>query len=83
MRANERYMLRANGIHFLMRDGPEQVVCQITIEALSQFGKTIGLTEPTAIFETGRVAIERLASDKYDRTARRHYEIVTITANDL
>ena len=55
----------------------------ITIEALSQFGRTIGLTEPTQIFETGRAAIERAASDKYDRTSRGPYEVVTVTIHDL
>ncbi len=46
-------------------------------------GRTISLTEPTEIFETGRDAIERAASNKYDRTSRRPYEVLTITADDL
>jgi hypothetical protein len=66
-----------------MQDGPMEVVCRITLEALSQFGRTIGLSEPSEIFETGRHAIEHTASDKYDRTSRRPYEAVTITADDL
>jgi Protein of unknown function (DUF1488) len=82
-RASERYTLREDGINFLMQDGPIEVVCQIVLEALSQLGRAIGLTEPIDIFETGRDAIERAASDKYDRTTRRPYEVVTITSDDL
>jgi hypothetical protein len=66
-----------DGIGFLMQDGPTEVVCRITIDALSQFGRTIGFTEPADVFETGRDAIERAASNKYDRTSRRPYEVVT------
>jgi len=66
-----------------MQDGPTEVVCRINLDALSEFGRTIGLSEPTEIFETGRAAIERAASEKYDRTSRRPYEVVTITADDL
>jgi hypothetical protein len=72
-----------DGIHFLMQDGPTVVVCRITVEALFQLGRTVSLTEPTEIFETGRDAIERAASNKYDRTSRRPYEVLTITADDL
>lgn len=82
-RAQERYTFHVDGIHFLMQDGPIEVVCQITVEALSQFGGTIGLAEPTEIFEAGRAAIERAASNKYDRTSRRPYEVMTITIDDL
>jgi hypothetical protein len=108
-RAIERYTPREDGIDFLMRDGPTEVVCEITLQAsgafrrrmdrangkpsrcreswrgltLSQFGRTICLTEPTKIFETGRDAIERAASDKYDRTARVPYEVLTVTIEDL
>jgi Protein of unknown function (DUF1488) len=82
-RAQERYTFRVDGIHFLMQDGPMEVVCRITVEALSQFGRTIGLTESNEILETGRDAIERAASNKYDRTRRRPYEVVTVTTDDL
>jgi hypothetical protein len=53
-RASETYTLREDGIYFLMQDGPEEVVCQITLEALSKLGRTAGLIGPTEIFETGR-----------------------------
>ena len=39
--------------------------------------------ELAEVFETGRDAIERAASDKFDRTSRRPYEVVTVTADDL
>jgi hypothetical protein len=74
MRASETYTLRENGIYFLMKDGPEEVVCQITLEALSKLGRTTGLIGPTEIFETDRDTIERVAGNKYDRTSRRSYE---------
>jgi hypothetical protein len=83
MKAVEKYTVREDGIYFLMQDGPTGVVCEITLEALSQLGRANGLAEPTEICKTTRDAVERVASDKYDRTARRPYEIVTITADDV
>jgi Protein of unknown function (DUF1488) len=82
-RASETYTLFEDGIYFLMQDGPEEVVCEITLEALSRLGRTTGLIGPTEIFETGRDTIERAAGNKYDRTSRRPYEVVTVTADDL
>jgi hypothetical protein len=82
-RANDQYTIGGDGIHFLMQDGPAEVVCNITIEALSQLGRVRGLTEPTEIFETTKDAIERVASDKYDRTTRVPYEVLTVTTDDL
>jgi hypothetical protein len=82
-RVNERYTRGEDGIYFLLQDGPIEVVCQITAEALSQLGRTIGLTEATNIFGTAMDAIERAARDKYHRTSRLPYEIVTITTDDL
>jgi hypothetical protein len=43
----------------------------------------MGVGETAEIFETGRAAIERAASNRYDRTSRRPYEVVTVTADDL
>jgi hypothetical protein len=83
MRSVEGYTVREDGIYFLMQDGPTGVVCEITLGALSQLGEASGLSEPVEIFRTARDAIERVASDKYDRTPRRAYEIVTITADDV
>jgi hypothetical protein len=83
MRSVERYTVREDGIYFLMQDGPTGVVCEITLEALSLLGRANGLTEPTEIFKTTRDAIERVASDKYDRTSRKPYEVVIITTDDL
>jgi hypothetical protein len=83
MRSVERYTVREDGIYFLMQDGPTGVVCEITFEALYQLGRASGVTEPTEIFKTTRDAIERVASDKYDRTSRKPYEVVTINIADL
>ena len=82
-RAQERYTSSLDGIHFLMQHGPIEVVCRIAVEALSQLGQTLGLSEPNEIFETGKDAIERAASNKYDRTSRRPYEVLIITADDF
>jgi hypothetical protein len=82
-RARDNYTLGVDGIRFLMRDGRVEVICQIDLETLSQFGSTLGLSETTEIFELGRATIERAASDKYDRTSRHPYEVVTVTAADL
>jgi hypothetical protein len=82
-RASETYTLSEDGIYFLMQDGPEEVVCQIALEALSKLGRTTGLIGLAEIFETGRDTIERAAGNKYDQTSRRSYEVVTVTADDL
>jgi hypothetical protein len=66
-----------------MQDGPEEVVCRITLEALSKLGRTTGIIGPTEIFETCRDAVERAAGNKYDRTSRHPYEVVTVIADDL
>jgi Protein of unknown function (DUF1488) len=82
-RARDNYTLRTDGIYFLMQEGPLEVMCRIDLLTLSQIGTTIGMSETTEIFETGRTTIERAASNKYDRTSRRPYEVVTVTADDL
>jgi hypothetical protein len=61
----------------------EEAVCRVTLEALSKLGRTTGIIGRTEIFETGRDTIERAASNKCDRTSRRPYEVVTLTADDL
>jgi hypothetical protein len=40
-------------------------------------------SKTVAIFERHGAMIERAAGDKYDRTSRRDYEIIAITAADL
>jgi hypothetical protein len=66
-----------------MLDGPMKVVCEISRETLTRLGRVMGLTELSRIFETGREAIERAASDKYDRTTRVRYEVLILTIEDL
>jgi Protein of unknown function (DUF1488) len=82
-RARENYTVRADGIQFLMRDGPFEVICEIDLATLSRFGNTTGLTETVEVFQRDRATIERAASDKYDRTRRQDYEIVTVSTEDL
>jgi Protein of unknown function (DUF1488) len=72
-----------DGIRFLMRDGPFEIICQIELETLSQLGNARDLSEAVEIFERNRAMIERAASDKYDQTSRRDYEILVVTSADL
>jgi hypothetical protein len=81
--AGDGYTVRADGIRFLMRDGSYEIMCQIKLETLSQIGDAGDLSDTIAIFQRDRAMIERAASDKYDRTSRRDYEIVIITSADL
>jgi hypothetical protein len=82
-RARDNYLVSADGIRFLMRDGTFEIMCEIEREALSQIGNASHADETVAIFERHRAMIERVASDKYDRTNRQDYEIISITAADL
>ncbi len=82
-RARDSYTVRADGIRFLMRDGSFEIICQIELETLSQFGNATGVNETVEIFRRDRARIERAASNKYDRTSRRDYEIVIVTPADL
>jgi hypothetical protein len=82
-RASDSYTVRADGIRFLMQDGSFEVICQIEIETLSQFGNATGVNDTIEIFRRDRAKIEHAASKKYDRTSRRDYEIVVITTADL
>jgi hypothetical protein len=82
-RARDNYLVGADGIRFLMRDGSFEIICEIERETLSQIGNASHADETVAIFHRHRAMIERAASDKYDRTSRRDYEIIGITAADL
>jgi hypothetical protein len=82
-RARDGYTARADGIRFLMRDGSCDIICQIRLETLSQIGNTADLNDTIGIFQRDRAMIERAASDKYDRTSRRDYEVVIVTTADL
>jgi hypothetical protein len=82
-RARDNCTVCAGGIRFLMRDGRFEVICQIDVQTLSRFGRTTSLAELVAVFQRDRTAIERAASDKYDRTKRQDYEIVMVTSADL
>jgi hypothetical protein len=82
-RAHDRYTVGADGIRFLMRDGPSELICQIAARTLVELGKTASMDEPVEIFAFFRTKIERAASNKYDRTARGDYEVVTVSTTDL
>jgi hypothetical protein len=82
-RARDNYLVSADGIRFLMRDGRFEIICEIGRETLSQIRDTSDADETVAIFQRHRAMIERAASDKYDRTSRQDYEIISITLADL
>jgi hypothetical protein len=82
-RARGRPVFKRDGVRFLMRDGPNEVLCNVSLRALLSFGRTVGMDDAAMIFAAYRHRIERAASDKYDRTARGDYEIVTVMADDL
>jgi hypothetical protein len=66
-----------------MKDGLREVRCHIATDTLVNFGKTADLSGAPLIFAAYIELIERAASEKYDRTTRVDYEILTITADDL
>jgi hypothetical protein len=82
-RARDNYTVHADGIRFLMRDGPFEIICQIELETLAQAGNARDVSQATEIFERERATIERAASNKYDRTSRQDYEILVVTTADL
>jgi hypothetical protein len=82
-RASEQPVLRRDEIRFLMSDGGDEVICNISHRALLVLGATVGITDVRDIFSAYRDEIERAASDKYDRTAREQYEILEIGERDL
>jgi hypothetical protein len=49
----------------------------------ARFGRAMGLTDLSKIFDTGRNSCKRAASDKYDQTIRVRYEVLTVTTDDL
>jgi Protein of unknown function (DUF1488) len=82
-RARDNYTIHADGIRFLMRDGSFEVICQIALETLSQFGDVMAVTDSVEVFKRERATIEHAASNLYDRTSRQDYEILTVTIADL
>ena len=76
-------IFKRNGVSFLMMDAEREVPCHISNQDLLSLGARLGLTEAALIFMARRGAIERAASDKYDRSTRQDYEIVTVTSSDL
>jgi hypothetical protein len=82
-RARDGYKIREDGIRFLMRDGSFEIICQIRLETLSRTNDAMDFGETIETFQRDRTRIERAASNKYDRTTRQDYEIITITTADL
>ena len=81
--AEARTVFRRNGVSFLMKDAKNEVPCFITNNDLLSLAPNLGIDDIAVIFSAHRSAIERAASDGYDRSSRHNYEIVMITASDL
>ena len=82
-RASDRFVMRQDDLHFLMKDGEAEVVCAISVRALIAIGKAAGMSNPVFAFWGLREKIESAASAKYDRTARVDYEVLTVEERDL
>ena len=55
------------GVRFAMYDGPKQVVCRVSYEALTERSRVDGVTETTReTFMRYRDRIEQIASANYD-----------------
>jgi hypothetical protein len=66
-RLNDQYgRAGLEGVRFVMRDGAKEVLCRVSLEALSDRGHTTGLNV-AGVFESCRDEIEQVASAKYDR----------------
>jgi hypothetical protein len=82
-RASERPVLRPDEIRFLMSNGANEVICNISLRVLLALGASVGMTDTRDIFRTYRDQIERAASGKYDRSAREQYEILDVEEGDF
>jgi hypothetical protein len=81
--AEARTVFRRNGVSFLMKDAKNEVPCFITNRDLLSLAPNLGIDDAVAIFSAYRSAIERAASDSYDRSSRHNYEMLIVTASDL
>ena len=77
-RASDRFVMRQDDLHFLMKDCEADVVCAISARVLLAIGKAAGMNNPVFAFWGFRDRIENAASAKNDRTARVAYEVLTI-----
>jgi hypothetical protein len=82
-RASDRFVMRQDALHFLMKDGEAEVVCAISARTLLAIGKAAGMSNSVFAFWAFREKIESAASAKYDRTARVDYEVLAIEERDL
>jgi hypothetical protein len=82
-RATDRFVMRQDNLHFLMKDGEAEVVCAISVSVLLAIGHAAGMSNPVFAFWAFREKIEAAASAKYDRRARVDYEVLTIEERDL
>jgi hypothetical protein len=82
-RASELAVLRQDEVRFLMSNGANEVICNISHRTLLAFGAAVGMTDARDIFWAYRDEIERAASDKHDRTTRKQYEILDVVETDL
>jgi hypothetical protein len=74
-RASDRFVMRQENLHFLMKDGEAEVVCAIPASVLLAIGQAAGMSNPVFAFWAFREKIETAASAKFDRTVRVDYEV--------
>ena len=82
-RSKEEYLGPSlEGIRFQMRDGAKEVLCRISMEALTDRALATGLSE-AGVFEAYRHKIEQVASAKYDRGQIDHSGGVYVTSEEF
>jgi hypothetical protein len=82
-RVPKQPVLKMSSIRFLMKDGAWELICSISNRTLMAFGAKWGMKDAQMVFWAYQDEIERAASDKYDRTGRKHYGILHIHEDDL
>jgi hypothetical protein len=82
-RVPKQPVLRMTSIRFLMKDGEWELICSISNRTLMAYGAKQGMQDAHMVFWAYQDEIERAASDKYDRTGRKDYEILHIDEDDL
>jgi hypothetical protein len=82
-RVPKQAVLKMTSIRFLMKDGEWELICSVSNRALMAFGAKRGVQDAQMVFWAYQDEIERAASDKYDRTGRKDYDILHIDECDL
>ncbi len=75
---------RYSGVHFVMFNGPDRILCLAGYAALQNLGARHKMPEDyIQVFRTFRSLIEKQASAKFDRRELEADGSVLLTSNDL